>query len=69
MYRLSPIDWNKQKSDSVINFEIMCSIPFDPANTDYQRFKKDVAGGETLENPEGVALTQAEADAFLETLP
>jgi len=45
------------------------NIPFDPANTDYQKFKTDVLGGDTLEDPDGVAMTQEEADAFIATLP
>ena len=44
-------------------------IPFDPANTDYQQFKIDVTGGAELQDPEGVPMTQEQADAFLETLP
>jgi len=44
-------------------------IPFDPANTDYQKFKTDVLDGDTLENVDGVAMTQEEADAFIATLP
>ena len=44
-------------------------IPFDPANTDYQKFKTDVLGGDTLENVDGVAMTQEEANAFIASLP
>jgi hypothetical protein len=44
-------------------------IPFAPANTDYQQFKKDVLAGETLELPDGTPMTQAEADAYIATLP
>lgn len=44
-------------------------IPFDPANTDYQQFKKDVLAGATLERPDGTPMTQAEADAYIATLP
>ena len=44
-------------------------IPFDPMNTDYQKFKTDVLDGDTLENVDGVAMTQEEADAFIATLP
>lgn len=44
-------------------------IPYDPANTDYQQFKKDVLAGETLELPDGTPMTQAEADAYIATLP
>lgn len=45
------------------------SFLFDPANTDYQTFKKDVATGTPLEDPEGVLMTQAQVDEFLETIP
>ena len=44
-------------------------IPFDPANTDYQQFKIQVAAGTPLEDPDGKVMTQAEVDAFLETIP
>ena len=44
-------------------------IPFDPANTDYQQFKVDVANGVPLEDPDGNVMTQDEVDAFLEELP
>jgi len=44
-------------------------IPFAPANTDYQKFKTDVLGGDTLENVDGVAMTQEEANAFIASLP
>jgi hypothetical protein len=29
------------------------SIPFDPANTDFAQFKKDLAGGAELQDAEG----------------
>jgi hypothetical protein len=45
------------------------SFLFDPANTDYQTFKTDIAAGVPLEDPEGNVMSQAEADAFLATLP
>lgn len=44
-------------------------IPFDPANTDYQKFKVDVAGGEPLEDVDGNVMTQEQVDAFLMTIP
>ena len=44
-------------------------IPFDPANTDYQQFKIQVADGTPLEDPEGNVMTQEEVDAFLRTIP
>ncbi len=44
-------------------------IPFDPANTDYQQFKIQVADGTPLEDPEGNVMTQDEVDEFLKTIP
>lgn len=44
-------------------------IPFDPANTDYQKFKVDVAGGVELQDPDGNVMTQEQVDAFLKTIP
>jgi len=44
-------------------------IPFDPANTDYQNFKKQVLDGAELQDADGNVMTQAEADAFIATLP
>jgi hypothetical protein len=45
------------------------SFVFDPANTDYQQFKIQVADGTPLEDPSGNVMTQDEVNAFLETLP
>jgi hypothetical protein len=44
-------------------------IPFDPANTDYQTFKQDLANGVSLSDAEGTAMTADEIKTFLETLP
>jgi hypothetical protein len=44
-------------------------IPFDPANTDYQQFKIQVANGTPLEDAEGVLMTQEQVDEFLRTIP
>ena len=54
---------------SVTNEEAHLCIPFDPANTDYQQFKIQVADGTPLEDPDGNVMTQAEVNAFLETIP
>jgi len=55
--------------DSIIRSSDGAYIPYDVANTDYQQFKKDVLAGETLELPDGTPMTQAEADAYIATLP
>ena len=63
------LDTLTQQINSVQRLSDNAFIPFDPANTDYQKFKTDVLGGDTLENVDGVAMTQEEADAFIATLP
>jgi hypothetical protein len=52
---------------TVLKVANSAAIPYDPANTDYQQFKKDVLAGETLERPDGTPMT--EADAYIATLP
>ena len=42
-------------------------IPFDPANTDYQQFKKDITNGVALQDATGTAIT--DITTFLGTLP
>ena len=37
----------------IIRLSDMATIPFDPANTDYQTFKKDLANGAQLKDAEG----------------
>ena len=44
-------------------------IPFDPANTDYQKFKVDVMEGAELEDQGGVPMTPDEAVAYISNLP
>lgn len=44
-------------------------IQFDPANTDYSNFKKEVLNGAELQDADGNVMTQEEADAFIATLP
>lgn len=53
----------------VIRFSDNASIPCALGNIDYQKFKVDVAGGETLEDVDGNVMTQEQVDAFLRTIP
>jgi hypothetical protein len=53
----------------VIRFPDNASIPLDPANTDYQQFKIDVANGVPLEDQDGNVMTQDAVTEFLATLP
>jgi hypothetical protein len=50
-----------------INADSITSIPFDPANTDYQTFKKEVLAGAELQDADGTVMT--DASAFIATLP
>ena len=46
------------------------SIPFDPANTDYQQFKQAINDDTAqLEDADGNLMTAEEAKAFVATLP
>ena len=48
----------------------MVFIPFDPANTDYANFKKEILADEAqLQDAEGNTMTAAEAKAYVATLP
>ena len=54
---------------AVIRLENASTIPFDPANTDYQQFKTDIKAGGELLDAEGNVMTQEAATAFIGTLP
>ena len=46
------------------------SIPFDPANTDYANFKKEILADEAqLQDADGNTMTPEEAKAYVSTLP
>lgn len=44
-------------------------IPFDPANSDYQTFKRDLTEGVELQDAEGNVMAPEQVTAFLDTLP
>lgn len=57
-------------ASSICRLSDMASIPFDPANTDYARFKKEIIADETtLQDSDGVTMTAEEAKQFIATLP
>ena len=46
------------------------SIPFDPANTDYANFKKEINADEAqLEDADGDLMTAEQAKEYVATLP
>jgi len=68
MYKLQsnhPI--TNEKTQSVIRTNDNAYIPFDPANTDYTRFKKEVLAGAELQDADGNVMT--DASAYIATLP
>ena len=54
---------------SVIRLTDNAFIPFDPANSDFQTFKREVSEGVELQDPDGNVMTQEQVDEFLKTLP
>jgi hypothetical protein len=65
MYKLSPTLFGQTESGSVIRTTDGACIPFDPANTDYANFKKDLADGAELQDAEGNVI---DGMAYLEGL-
>jgi len=53
----------------VVRLSDNASIPFDPANTDYQTFKKEVLAGAELQDADGNVMTQEQANQFVASLP
>lgn len=67
-YKLCTNREGELSSISIIGTNI--SIPFDPANTDYQTFKTQINEGTAqLEDAEGILMTEQEANDFVATLP
>ena len=67
MYKLQKTSDSQVSSVTIIGQQI--SIPFDPANTDYANFKKEILAGAELQSAEGQAMSQEEANQFIATLP
>jgi hypothetical protein len=70
MYKLcQPNLRNNALASSVIRIADGACIPFDPANSDMQQFKTQVLAGAELQDSEGQAMSQEEANQFIATLP
>ena len=69
MYKLTKPTIQGRLVSSVLTNNGLTSIPFDPANTDYQTFKKEVLAGAELTDADGNVMTQEQADAFIASLP
>jgi hypothetical protein len=53
------------KPQSILRLNDSACIPFDPANTDYQTFKKEVLAGAELQDADGNVMTQEQANQFV----
>ena len=71
MYKLTVIkEPNMPVVTSLQRIEDTAFIPFDPDNTDYANFKKEILADEAqLQNADGVIMAAAEAKAYVATLP
>ena len=68
MYKLQPNHpITNEKPQSVIRTNDGACIPFDPANTDYQNFKKEVLAGAELQDADGNVMT--DSVTYVRTLP
>jgi hypothetical protein len=68
MYKLSQLIRNEQTS--VIRTTDMVCIPFDPANTDFANFKKEINEDVVeLQDADGNTMTADDAKAYVATLP
>jgi hypothetical protein len=67
-YKLTLDPITKQSGNMVFRSDGVW-ISKDPANTDYQAFKQDLANGVALSDAEGTAMTADQIKTFLETLP
>jgi hypothetical protein len=70
MYQFSKLGFNQTAHSSIIRTADGACIPFDPANTDYQAFKKAVLeqepGGAVVEDGESFSLNTNPDASILE---
>ena len=54
--------------NAIIRTQDNACIPFDPANTDYANFKKEVLEGAELQDADGVVMSADAAKEFVNSL-
>jgi hypothetical protein len=70
MYKKCPDSERFGKAMSVIRLSDGACIPFDPANTDYANFRKEILADEAqLQDAEGNTMTPEQAKTYVATLP
>ena len=57
------------KTDIVVRLSDTAFIPFDPANTDHQKFKLDITNGAELQDADGVVMSPEQVAEFMADLP
>ena len=68
MYKLQKNSLNEICAVTIVGQPI--SIPFDPANTDYANFKKEILADEAqLQDADGKTMTAEQAKTYVATLP
>ena len=67
MYKLLKGMKNDFVGVSILIGNMLYSIPFEPDNTDYQTFKKEVLAGAELQDADGNVMT--DASAYIASLP
>jgi hypothetical protein len=69
MYKLVKNEITNQVN-SVLRLSDNTNIPFDPANTDYANFKKEILADEAqLQDADGNTMTPEQAKTYVATLP
>ena len=69
MYKLGISKYVGDTPSSVICLSNGACIPFDFANTDYQRFRQDITNGAELQDADGNVMTAEQVAGFMATLP
>jgi len=68
MYKKLP-DTIYGETKAILRLSDGACIPFDPDNTDYTRFKKDLQDGVELQDAEGRVMTKEQVEEFMRGLP
>ena len=70
MYKQTKNEQGQVRNDQIQRLSDGAFIPFDPANTDYQTFKKQINADEAqLEDADGNLMSPEQAKAYVATLP
>jgi hypothetical protein len=70
MYKQTKTIEGQVRNDQIQRVADGAYIPFDPANTDYANFKKEILADEAqLQDADGKTMTANKAKEFVATLP